>query len=980
MKNKLLLLVATLVFPILGFSQAGGSSDAAPQDLLIEKLTQINLNLAANDSSKIPVTLRLADLLAERARGAALKDLESGCTDCQAGQKDRKKSLELYKSALAKAGPDQKAKVLIQMGHLNQLLGNDADAKTYYTNVLSASAPDNMTAEAHLALAEMAFKKNKHAEARPHYQKVMEIKTASGRGLAAYRSAWCDFSLGHYNEAVEGIKTILKTPELQTRTAAAAVGQADQGFLEEVSRDLATFLARKSFSKAELEQVYKLSPESTRLSNVLQLANEFERTGKKPEAVEVWTYALERISTPALKLEAMVHLAPLKFKEGQTEDSLKTFESALNLWSDLKGCGDNNCAEKQKILRSFLVNWNQSEKKSPTENLQKAYVAFLQVFPDDAQVQLWGAQVAESRKDWTASASFFRGALKAQEKTAAKSAEVESTLLSFLEMSEVSKQDSLWQEASRTYLQKSPTHTKDFEVRYQQARKVYDVGDNSKAADLLHGLAMDKSGSEALRTQAAHLSLDSLGQLKDEARLQLWSSQYSSSFKSLAKDFKQISQKTLLSQSARLATSDSEAAWLALGQVNVSETSAEDKKIYLKNKIVLAEKTKRWTAAGQAVEEYLVLPNLTAEEKEFALSKKTWLAELRLDFPTALKTFEKMNAPTLKPDQKSLKLALYADLAGVDSRNYYQKFLGQTKEADLKTEIAAQLVRNSGQPEKELQQQRAFLKEKPELLGRLYTEIYVKHPTPQNLKVALADKVIDATTWGQTLWRTDFFQNFKIAQAKVANLKLDATTQKTLTKTIKGRAQELDQFEKVAATAIKKGDWSAQVVSLTVLSKENQRFYEELMSLAIPAGLSPEEESQYMTILGQQAAPFKTKADQGQAKLNEFWSSPWKESLKKSASEAGEFQSLVAQEIQMLTSVATPENQKLMAGFIVAPAPVEKPNLQNVEVARNEVRQAPFDRVKLEKLLDVEKTSKNFAMVQYLETRIKQLDEKGNQP
>lgn len=82
----------------------------------------------------------------------------------------------------------------------------------------------------------------------------------------------------------------------------------------------------------------------------------------------------------------------------------------------------------------------------------------------------------------------------------------------------------------------------------------------------------------------------------------------------------------------------------------------------------------------------------------------------------------------------------------------------------------------------------------------------------------------------------------------------------------------------------------------------------------------------------------------------------------------------------MVSSVASLENQKVLASFVTPTAPIEKPNLKNIEVARNEVRQAPFDRLKLEKLLNVEKTSKNFAMVQYLETRIKQLNEKGSQP
>jgi hypothetical protein len=969
-------LVLSLAFPMISLAQ---SASAGPQDLLIDKLQHISLNLPANDPSKIPVTLRLADLLAERARLASLKDLDTGCNDCDGGKADRKKALQLYKEVIAKATPEQKSKVLIQMGHLNQLLNNESEARTLYMNVLNTDAPENLAAEANLSLAEMDFKKNHYAEAKSFYQKVLNIKTASGRGLAAYRIAWCDFYTGKYPEAVEGVKAILQTPELQTRTSAAAAGQADQGFLEEVSRDLSTFLSRKSYSRQELEQVFKLSPESTRLSNVVLLANEFERTGKKAEAVEVWTFALERLAAPVMKLEALVHIAPLKFRENQTEESLKSLETALSMWTELKGCGASDCAEKQKILKGFVINWNQTEKKAPSANLQKAYALYTQVFPEDTQMQLWGAQVAQGHHDWTAAGSFFRGAIAAQEKSA-KPAELESTLLSYLEMSEASKQDNLWNEAAQFYLQKSPTKSKSFEVRYQQARKVYEKGDNQNAAEALHALALDKTGSESLRSQAANLSLDALGQLKDEARLQAWSSEFAMQFKSLAKDFKEISQKTILSQTARFAATDSEAAWLTLMKFKAAEASSVDQKIYLKNKIILAEKTKRWTEAGQATEEYLKVASLTTEEREFALAQKTWLAELRLDFPTALKAFEKMTAANLKPDQKFLKMALYADLAGLDSRSYYQNFLGHAKEADLKTEIAAQLVRKSAQPEKELAQQQALLKTNPELLARLYTEIYVKNPTEKNLQAALGNHAIDETAWGKTLWRVGFFEQFKPVQNKLAAAQLDPKTQKTLTRAIKSRAQDLEALEKITASAIKKGDWSAQVVALSVFSQQTKRFYEELMSLPVPTGLTPDEESQYMNLLGQQSAPYKTKSDQAQSKVNEFWASAWKESLQKSASEAGEFHMLVEKEIEILKTVANIENQAFLAQVKVPNLMTERPTHQILELAKDDVRQSPFDKIKLEKLLDIEKQSKNFAMVQYLESRIKQLDDKGAQP
>jgi hypothetical protein len=493
----------------------------------------------------------------------------------------------------------------------------------------------------------------------------------------------------------------------------------------------------------------------------------------------------------------------------------------------------------------------------------------------------------------------------------------------------------------------------------------------------LREIALNKTFPAKLREQAAHLSLDAIAIQKQDDKLVAWSLDYAAQFPANAKDFKAITQKSVLTESAKLAEKDSEAAWATLMKFNPQEASSSDKKIFLKNKIVLAEKTKRFTQASQAVDEYLLLSDLSAEEKEFALGKKTYLAELRLDFSTALKSFEKMSAPQLKPDQKFLKLAQYADLAGANSQTYYQGILSSTKDADLKIEIAAQLVRKSSTPDKELAKHVSVLQGKPELLGLLYSEIYVKNPTPANLKAALSNKTIEPTTWGKSLWRVSYMEQLKPLQAKLAAANLDSKNQKTLTKTIKSRATDLEALEKLTATAIQKGDWTAQVASVSVLAKENQRFYEELMSLPVPQGLSPQEESEYMNLLGQQAAPYKNKADEAKGKVTEFWASNWQAPLQKSVTEAGEFRLLVEQEIKALQAIAEPTHQTFLKQLLETREIASVPDLKSAEAARNEVRESPLDKVRLQKLLGIEKQNKNMAMVQYLEGRIKTLEEKG---
>lgn len=270
----------------------------------------------------------------------------------------------------------------MQIGHLYEMLGNEKEALRFYQQTATSVQQASSVAEANLSLAEIHFKRNRFAEAKKFYALVLNEKAAGSRGLAAYRLAWCDLNLGSLNSlGIEGFKSILKTPELQSKNGVIKA-QADQQFMEEVSRD-ATRISRSDSAVAQVEELYRLSPETTKQSNIMTLALELERTGKKNDAAQVWKLVQTRSAQPEVRLEAQVRLVPLSFDEKNTEASLKNTELALSQWQDLKGCGKADCSELRKILRGFVTNWNQTEKKSPSENLLKAYEAYLCQFADD---------------------------------------------------------------------------------------------------------------------------------------------------------------------------------------------------------------------------------------------------------------------------------------------------------------------------------------------------------------------------------------------------------------------------------------------------------------------------------------------------------------------------------------------------------------------------------------------------------------------
>ncbi len=970
-------LVATV---ILGTGIALGQTGSAAENvdtrsLLIDKLQKVYLNLSPDDSSRQAISLRLADLYAERARQDAMKDLNSGCTACVAGKLDREKALRLYSQGVEKASESEKYKIWIQIGHLHELLGSESDALKTYEKVITQQSDQNSLAEGNLSLGEIHFKNRQFRQAQTYYEKVLVIPTASSRGLAAYRVAWCEFNQGQIAAALTQIKKVLSVPALQSRNGSAGV-QADLQFLEEVSKDFVTFLTRSAITPEAVKELYELTPEKSKLVNLTTLAYESERLGHQKDSLMVWNFVFQKQSQPEARLEIHAHMAALYWAEGQSQEALKNFQEAIGIWKDLNGCGKKDCQETKKVLRQLLVTWNQAEKKEPSENLLKTYQLYVENFPEDNEIRIWAAQAARQAKNFSLSFFFYRKAVDIPS-VSADSEKLEMNLLNLIEVAEDSKKPELLQEAQNLYMQRSLKKNKWQEVRYQQARDIYDQGQYQVAADKLHEIAIDRNAPILLQKQAADLAMDALVLMKNENQIEVWSEEFAKNFKgSQGLEFAFMKQKSILTQVAAAAEKNPQEAWTILRRFDFSQASEKDRIIYLKNKILLTEKINHFSQATAAVDELLLQKNLSAEDKEFALGRQAYFSELRLDFATALKATEKLRS-SADPQQVLLKMALFADLSGQKSGAYYQQYLSRSKDADINQLIASDLIRKSNQPAKELQTHAKHLRANAELWGRLHLEIYGKTADQKFLKAALKDEKVLKSTAGKALFRANTIQLYQLQKDKLATHKLESKNQKLMSLSIRARAKELGKAETLAQVSIENGDWSSQVLTLHLVASESKRFYEELLSLPMPDGLSDEEQGQYMNLLSQQATPYKTKADQAMAKVDEFWkNSKWKEYLKESANEVPELMPLVEKEVQKLTEVASSTVAAELKSILGPKKTLEKLSLKESEEARNQLREDPLNKDLTHKLLGIEKQNKNFAMVQYLEGRMKNLEKK----
>lgn len=992
-------LVAALV--ALGVSAGRAQlADKQTRDLLIQKLTHVYSTLAAADPTRTGLTLRLADLHAERARQAAMDELRDGCTTCIAGKEDRVTALRYYQEVLPKLSDSQVAKVLPQVGHLYELTGQEKLAVETYERVIREGKLPEAVGEAHLSLAEVNFKRRDFATAKKHYEKVLGIVQAGSKGLAAYRLAWCDFNSGALEPAIAGLVKILKTPELSSRSASAVVVQIDRQFQEEVSRDLATFMARRSVTIADAQVIYDLSPETVKLANLIYLANEVERLGQAKASIALWRFSQERQNKPRAKVEGHIRLAQLEMEQKNPRAAGQEFDLAMNLWPTAIGdAKDDEAKEMKARLRKVVLDWNRTEKKNPSDELANSYRIYVRTFPTEADMTVWTAQVLREKQQHQDAVSFYRrgaelyseGLKLAQglaqgdaKKTAYEG--LENALLGAIEVGEISKDKALLVSAYDTYLKLSVDRKREIEVLYQKANIAVESADHSNAAEQMRAIAYMTSAKSPdalkVRRQAADVALDELVLLKDDERLEKWAKDFALLFPQDAAEYAKVARKSVLTQSTALAaagtTADYDKAWAVLQRFDLASSTPEDKATYLKNRLILAEKTGRFADARDAADLLLKSPVADAVDKQYALSRKAWLSEMILDFDGALNATEQIQATKeVSEEQRLLKLAMYADLAQKDSRPYLARYMGVSKDEDKQLTIASQLVRESKDQAKELEKHKATLLKKPELYAQLALEIAAKLDKPEYAKQALAQKGVATTPAGRLLSRVVILDEIVKQKAKFAAHHLDGSTQKKLGATLKGRNSMLEGLEKVTGQAVESGDWTAQLVALDMLTKESNRFYTEILSLPVPAGLSSEDEQQYLGLLSQQAAPYQVKAQDVQKKVDEFWGNTKAvEAIESSlVGSTGALRSLVVREIKVLSAIA-PEAMKAQLDQLAArPEANEaaKPALAQIETARQAVRESPLNREKLEALLQLERQAGRVAMVSYLEGRIQSL-------
>jgi hypothetical protein len=224
---------------------------------------------------------------------------------------------------------------------------------------------------------------------------------------------------------------------------------------------------------------------------------------------------------------------------------------------------------------------------------------------------------------------------------------------------------------------------------------------------------------------------------------------------------------------------------------------------------------------------------------------------------------------------------------------------------------------------------------------------------------------------GLALMRQVFLAEFTKLDRKIGNHRLRTTSDYLVQKTLGDRLALLAQVEGAANSAIGIGDWTAQLVTLAVASRENQRLSEELMRLPVPAKLKSKERKRYVSLVAQKAKGFADKHGAIEQKLQAFWknSAAFRDLSEQYAKATRpELRMILGREMKWIASVAPEGRRNEIQDDLKARS--EVPSTETVASAIHDVRESPFSDRAVRHLRDIQADRGNDTWVTYLEARL----------
>ena len=936
-------------------------------NLLIGKITRVFSRLSSENPNRVKLGLRLGDLHGQQGRKIFQQEMKKNCTHCKTSKFHTQKALDYYLEALPYLKGQRRSEVLIQVGHLYEILGFNSQAIVFYKKVVSQSESQKALAESYFSMAEIFFKEKKYHSAQIFYTKALSLPEFQRQGLASYRRAWSHYNQGHISKAIKGLERMLQSEKLLIR-GLGGEGAVNLDFQREVAKDFTVFVAHISGINSHwISRVYELSPQSTKIENISFLAQELEKLGQLKMAEKTWNLVVQKALQPKVRMEALVNLAQLQFKEEEKSLALSSLEQILNYQSVFKVCAQTHlCQELLQRLRFLVFQWNKIEEKNPSKLLIQAYQTYLALVPQDEQALGLAAQAAFLGKNYRRAHQWIQQAYQ----VSSDSKQKELWLLRRIEIAQKADRQSWILEAQNIYLKESPTQSKSPQIYFQRAEKDMQKKEYEKALKGFQDLVLSKKASQKLRLKCAQRVIEILVQLKKHKDIETSARKFAILFPEKKTSFTNIAQTSVLSQLESL--SQPKQAWETLKRFELAQAPQEKKDIYHKNRVILARRLKKFDKMGLSIESLLKSPLLLEKDRIFALENQVWLSELQLDFHKAFETYKKL------PGKKWLEMARLADLSQKPSVEYYKKFLQTGKDPKVVLNVCLKLLKG-GQSVSSLKKNCLnFFSQDKELFALSVFEARSSSWTSKKILKFFRKYDLSNTGVAFILLRQTWMKKINMYVKKLDKQKLRQG--RHLASSIKKKLSLIQSFEKNMKEVTDHGDWLTQILFLNGLVKGYQGFYDDLLNLPLPKGLSDLEQKEYLTLLKHQAQPYKRAGDRLGRKLKNLWThQEAMDQLYGDFHNSPSFlQALLGPQIEEIAKIQPPSSPLIAMDLVyrdrVRPSPPKQSALDHL---RNQVRKQPLNPFVLSQLIDLEIQRGQKPTVIYLMNRLKWLGQNG---
>ncbi|MES2963925.1 MAG: hypothetical protein V4760_08545, partial [Bdellovibrionota bacterium] len=271
--------------------------------------------------------------------------------------------------------------------------------------------------------------------------------------------------------------------------------------------------------------------------------------------------------------------------------------------------------------------------------------------------------------------------------------------------------------------------------------------------------------------------------------------------------------------------------------------------------------------------------------------------------------------------------------------------------------VRVKLVRAAKNPVRELRKHEGELLRFPAIYAPLAFEIFARTGDRAYAERVLRSKAMRSQPAGKAMARQIFLADFMKLDQKIASHKLRTRSDRHVQISLTERLQLVGKAEQTAGKAIQSKDWTSQLVTLSVLSRENNRLYTEVLALPVPRQLRGQDRVNYLNLVEAHAKTFQAKAQAIDQKLAVFWKdSDAFTSLVEDYETATrpELRRALAKELRVIARVA-PEARKSRLEQALKDD-LDMPSSTEVATVLKAVKEKPFNPNKLEKLREIEST------------------------